>query len=142
MRTTNLLSSGLLTTLAFTVATGAAGAASPTRYDGAFGGTIVYSGCRTTAPAGTATGTWSVTLHGKSAKAVFDIYVNGQPHVAYTYPGMKRLPVEEPTAFSVTGATQAGPLTVTLTGSQLTYTIAPYDYGGLSCDNVTYPGGR
>lgn len=120
-----------------------ASAESPTvTYAGDFGGSIRYEGCNTPMPTDTpTTGTWSVTLHGRSAKAVFDINVNSQPHVAYTFAGMKQLPVEEPTVFAVTGKTQAGRLTVTLSGSDLTYTIAPYDYNGLYCDSVTSPGG-
>jgi hypothetical protein len=118
----------------------AASAASPTTYSGDFEGKIAYTGCTPKAPKATTTGTWSVTLQGSTAKATLDIYLNGQPHVAYTYPGMKQLPVEEPTLFSVSGVTQAGPLTVTLTGSRLTYTIAPYSFDGLSCQSVTYPG--
>lgn len=142
MYSTPLLSGGVLAaTLLFASAGVPATAAPPTTYDGHFGGDIVYTGCTTQAPEASTTGTWSVTLHGNSAKATFDIDVNGEPHVAYTFPGMKQLPVTEGTAFSVTGLTQAGRLTVTLTGTSLTYTIAPYNFGGLSCQSVTYPGG-
>jgi hypothetical protein len=142
MRTKRVLFGSALTTmLAVATMSVPASAASPTAtYAGDFGGTIRYEGCTTQAPTATTTGTWSVTLHGKSAKAVFDIDVNSQPHVAYTFPGMKQLSVEQPTVFSVTGKTQAGQLTVTLSGSDLTYTIAPYNYDGLSCESVTYPG--
>lgn len=141
MRTKRVLFGGALTTmLAVAILSVPASAASPTTYTGNFGGTIRYEGCTTQAPTATTTGTWSVTLHGNSAKSVFDIYVNSQPHVAYTFAGMKQLSVEQPTIFSVTGKTQAGQLVVTLSGSELTYTIAPYNYEGLSCDSVTYPG--
>jgi hypothetical protein len=140
MHSLRSLSGGVLAgTLALAVATPAS-AAPPRTYDGTFNGDIVYSGCTTTPPPATTSGTWAVTLHGKSAEATFDIYVNGEPHVAYTFPGMKQLPVQDPTVFSVTGATQAGPLTVTLSGSELAYTISPYSYDGLTCQSVTYPG--
>lgn len=136
-----LVSGGILAA-ALAIATSAvpASAAAPTTYGGEFGGRIVYTGCTTKAPKATTSGTWSVTLQGSAAKATFDIYVNGEPHVAYTFPGMKQLPVEAPTVFSVYGTTSAGPLTVTLTRTQLAYTIAPYNYNGLSCESVTYPG--
>jgi len=68
------------------------------------------------------------------------ILVNGEPHVSYVYPSLKQLPVGPETTFSVGGVTQAGPLTVTLTRGQMTYTIAPYNYDNLSCTSVTYPG--
>jgi hypothetical protein len=141
MRTKKMMACGAVTAaLAFGTGAGAS-AGTPWTYDGTFGGDIAYNGCTTAVPSATTTGTWAVILHGTSAKATFDIDVNGQPHVAYTFAGMKQLPVEEPTVFSIRGKTQAGTLTVTLTGASLTYTIAPYDYDGLTCSSVTYPGG-
>lgn len=120
---------------------GAASAAGgPATYQGHFEGTIAYVGCDTTPPAATTTGTWAVTLHGASAKAVFDILVNGTPHVAYTFPGMKQTATPDAT-FAVTGRTQAGQLTVMLYPDRsLTYVIAPYSLDGVSCTSVTYPG--
>ena len=141
MRRTSSISAGAaVAALALTALSIPAAAAPQATYDGEFGGSIVYQGCTTPAPVNTTSGTWSVTLHGTSAKAVFDIYVNGEPHVAYTFPGMKQAPVEPPTVFSVHGTTAAGPLVVTLKHTRLSYTIAPYSYDGLTCASVTYPG--
>jgi hypothetical protein len=143
MRTTMLTTAGAaLAALALTTLSLPAAAAPPATYDGEFAGSVAYEGCTTPAPDATTTGTWSVTLHGTSAKAVFDIWVNGEPHVAYTFPGMKSDQVEPPTVFSVHGTTGAGPLTVTLVRRHLSYTIAPYSYDGLTCESVTYPGHR
>ena len=110
-------------------------------YQGEFAGTVDYQGCTTQAPADvTTSGSWAVTLHGTSAMATFNILVNDAPHVAYVFPSMKQAPVGPGTTFSVYGATQAGLLTATLTGDDFAYRIAPYDYDGLSCESVTYPG--
>jgi len=88
-----------------------------------------------------ANGSWSMTLHGTSAKGSFDILVNDIPHVAYTFPGMKQAPIGPGYAFSVYGPTQAGLLTVTLKNDgNMTYVIAPYNYDGLEYASVTFPG--
>jgi hypothetical protein len=130
----------LAAVLALTAAPGAASAAAATTYQGTFSGAIVYTGCLTTPQQAVASGTWAVTLHGNSAKGEFDILVNGAPHVAYTFPGMKQAQVPD-TTFVVYGKTQAGLLTVTLyPNSQMTYVIAPYSLDGLSCTSVTYSG--
>ena len=131
----------LITGLALVAGAGTAVAAGNTStYTGVFAGRIDYQGCTVQPPPARTSGTWSVTLHGTSAKAEFNILVNGQPHVAYTFPGMK-LSSAPGAVFVVSGATQAGPLTVTLyDNGSMTYVIAPYSYGGLSCTSVTYPG--
>ena len=136
-----LVGAVLLAMLSLFLGGGVASAASGTvTYQGHFEGTISYDDCQPTPPVATTTGTWSVTLHGASAKAVFDILVNGEPHVAYTFPGMKQTEVEG-TTFAVHGRTQAGVLTVTLyPAGSMTYVIAPYTFNGLTCTSVTYPG--
>jgi len=142
MRTIRMLSSALLVgAMALVAPGGAASAATETTYVGVFAGRIIYEGCTTTPHRATTTGTWSMTLRGTSAKGSFDILVNGTPHVAYTFPAMKQAPVGPNYTFSVYGATQAGLLTVSLkVDGNMTYTIAPYNYDGLECTSVTYPG--
>ena len=134
------LGSTLLLFLGFVAAPLSASAAPATSYDGVFAGSIAYDKCAPNPGHDVTSGTWSVTLHGASAKATFDIYVNGAPHVAYTYPGMKTAAVSG-TVFTAYGATQAGPLTITLfDDGDFTYVIAPYSYDGLTCQRVTYSG--
>ena len=119
---------------------GAASAAQQTTYTGVFAGHIIDEGCATTPHPATTTGSWSITLHGTSAKGTFHILVNGLPHVSYVYPNMD-LVGSTTDSFSVSGMTGAGLLPVTLTDNgNMTYTIAPYNYNGLSCTSVTYPG--
>ena len=115
-------------------------------YSGVFRGDIVKSDCSSPPPWQTTSGTWSVTLHGNTATATFDIYVDGQPHVAYKFPGMKQLPTSGHQLFSVSGVTGAGPLTVTaMDNGRFSYTIAPYDLQydpttEYACASITYPG--
>jgi len=143
MRTIRMLSSALLVgAMAVVTPGGAASAAPPTTYTGVFDGQIMCDD----APVATTTGTWSIVLKRTStngtvpsAKGTFHILVNGLPHVSYVYPNMD-LAGSTPDTFSVSGTTGAGLLTVTLKGDDMTYTIAPYNYGGLSCTSVTYPG--
>jgi len=67
--------------------------------------------------------------------------VDKVPHVSYVFPMMKQIPIGPSQVFSVYGVTQAWLLTVTLRNDGLmTYVIAPYNYNGVSCDSVTYPG--
>jgi hypothetical protein len=76
-----------------------------------------------------------------SAKVTFDILVNGAPHVSYVFPGMEVATPKHGDVLSVSGLTGAGPLTVTVTkNGRMAYTIAPYEFGDLSCTSVTYPG--
>ena len=137
MRTTRAL--GLAAVLAATalVAPNGASAASPVTVSGEFAGQITYVGC--TPPAATTSGDWSITLHGTSAKGFFDILVNEEPHLTYTFPGMKLAPGSTASSFVASGRTAAGLLTVTVTPSVKEYKIAPYHYGDLTCDSVTYP---
>ena len=128
------------------VAPGGASAAQPMNYAGEFEGAITYAGCTPQMPTDDeAGGTWSVRIYGDTAKGKFAITVNGEKHVFYPYPGMTVAEPEGGTTFSVSGMTGAGLLTVTLVGDELTYTVGTgepgsYDYGGLVCDSVTYPG--
>jgi hypothetical protein len=117
-------------------------------YSGTFVGNVLYEGsgasCPTSNHTDAARGTWSVTLHGTSAKADIDI----TDHVAFTFPNMKVASPSAATVFSVHGVTGAGLLTITLyPDGGLTYVIAPYDNTGLGlsdpaivCDRVTYFG--
>ena len=50
------------------MAPGGASAASPTVYSGTFDGPVDYVNCTTPEPDHYATGDWSVTMHGTSAK--------------------------------------------------------------------------
>ncbi|NMM22310.1 MAG: hypothetical protein HHJ11_02210 [Phycicoccus sp.] len=149
MRTIRMLSCALLVgAMAVVTPGGAASAAPAMTYTGVFGDAdgnalaIAYVGCTTTPPEAVTKGDWSMTVHGTSAKASFKIFVDGVLHVAYTFPAMKQAPVgDDDYTFSVHGVTQAGLLTVSLKkDGDMTYTIAPYGYGGLSCTSVTYPG--
>ncbi len=137
---------GLGIALLVTALTPAASAASKSNgaatYSGTFAGTIQYTGCTTPQPAhNQAGGTWSVTTHGNSATGSFTITINGQPHVSYVAHGMRNVYTNAPVYFAVFVQTLAGPETVTLyKDGQMTYVIAPYDYMGISCQSVTYPG--
>jgi hypothetical protein len=128
------------------LAIGTPAASAATTYNGIFRGDIAKTDCSNPPPWQTTSGTWSVTLHGSTATATFDIYVDGAPHFAYKFPGMKQLSAGAHELFSVTGLTGAGPLTVTATDKgKFSYTIAPYnlqyDENTLySCASVTYPG--
>jgi hypothetical protein len=140
MRT--LHATGFAAVLAATalVAPGGASAASPTMYSGTFDGTVQYVGCTTPGPDNYATGDWSVTMHGTSAKGSFTIMFGTETHVAYTFPGMKQAPGNTESDWLVSGRTMAGLLTVAVHGDDMTYTIEPYNYGGLSCDRAVFPG--
>jgi hypothetical protein len=140
MRTTRALGAAAVLAATALVAPGGASAASPTTYSGQFDGQVTYVGCE--APDNDASGPWSVTMHGTSAKGDFTIYFNDEtvPHVAYTFPGMKQAPGNTEDNWSVYGKTMAGLLTVAVHGSTMTYTIEPYHYGDLSCDKAIFPG--
>ena len=143
MRTTRAL--GLAAVLATTalVAPSGASAAPPTTYSGVFSGPISFDQCTAGTPPspGIAGGTWSVALQQRdTAKGTFDITIDGVKHVSFVYPGMTQAPVGPSTTFSVYGETGAGMLTVTLKHDRLTYTIAPYHFGDLSCASATYRG--
>jgi hypothetical protein len=144
-----MLSSALLVgTMAVVTPGGAASAATDTTYAGVFGGGIVYKGCTQLPDPATTGGSWSIMLKRTStngtvpsAKGTFDILVNGLPHVSYVYPNMELATGGPNTTLEVSGMTGAGLLTVTLKDNgKMTYTIAPYKYGDLSCASVTFPG--
>lgn len=147
MRTLRLTIGGLLVAsaalLGFASTAGAASTADRT-YAGVFGGHVSYQGCTTSHPNVTASGDWSVTLHGGTAKADFTIYTSADPstpHVQYVFPSMKQTLGGGDQVFSAYGLTQAGVLTITLKQSgSFTYVIAPYSIDGVSCDVVTYYG--
>jgi hypothetical protein len=149
MRTIRMLSSAVLVgAMAVVTPGGAASAAPATTYTGVFDGGIVYSDCTSTPDPATTTGSWSIMLKRtstngtvSSAKGTFDILVNGLPHVSYVYPNMELATAGPNTTFAVSGMTGAGLLTVTLKDNgKMTYKIEPYNYGGLSCTSVTFPG--
>ena len=142
MRTSRVLGLAALLSTASLVLPATANADPATTVTGRFAGKIAYTHCTEGTPPtpGIASGTWSVTLHGPTAKATFDILVDGAPHLAYTFPGMKEAPGSGPTHFVVYGKTQAGLLTVSVDDRSMAYRIEPYSYGGLTCASVTYPG--
>jgi len=124
------------------VAPGAASAASPVGYSGQFDEfhAVQYVGCTTASPtADYASGEWSIKLQGTSAKATFAMELNGEPHVAYTYAGMKQAPGGVEGNWVAYGKTGAGLLTLTVTGLTMEYKIAPYNYNGLSCQYAIFP---
>ena len=140
MRTTRALGAAAVLAATALVAPGAASAASPVTVSGQFDGTVTYESCTTTPPDNYATGDWSVTMHGTSAKGSFTIMYGTEVHVAYTFPGMKVAPGSTVDSFVVSGRTAAGLLTVQVSGSDMTYKITPYNYDGLSCASATFPG--
>jgi hypothetical protein len=140
MSTIRALSGGALLATISLMAAGAATGASPTTYSGDFDGDVVYENCTTTPPDNYATGDWSVKMHGTSATGSFTIEFGTETHVAYSFPGMKQAPGNTASSWVVYGRTMAGLLTVSVTGDQMQYRIAPYNYDGLSCDSATFPG--
>lgn len=141
MRTTHTLGLGALITAAALVAPAGASATPPTTVSGKFAGPVVYTNCDQAPPSpAIASGDWTATLNGPTAKATFDLWVDGTPHVAYKYPGMKVAPNSTTSHFVLYGKTLAGLLTVTVNGDVMEYAIAPYSYNGLTCDRVTFPG--
>lgn len=141
MRKTTMAAAGLLAALPLTITGATATAAPPTTYDGVFDGPVVFDNCVPAQPAATASGSWSVTLHGRSAKADFDLWSNGEPHAVYTFPGMKQLDPPAGTTFVLEGRMNVGTLTVTLTDAgAFTYHVEPFLGYDVTCDSLTYPG--
>lgn len=108
---------------------------------GEFSGPIDYQGCSPEEGTHVASGTWRVNVHATTGTARFVIDVDGVPHVAFTTK-LERVP-DSAATFEGTTQTGAGPLTVTVSGTEMTYRIAPYDFtpwGGPTCDSVTYFG--
>jgi hypothetical protein len=145
MRTTHALGAAAVLAATALLAPGGASAAQPMTYSGEFEGTIAYNGCNSTMPTDDeAGGTWSVRVFGDTAKGKFLITINDAKHVFYPYPGLS-VDYADGDGFSVSGPTGAGPLTVTLAGDELTYTVGDgtadsYHYGDLLCSSVVYPG--
>jgi hypothetical protein len=87
-----------------------------------------------------ASGPWSVTWRGDKVTATFNIFVDGAHHLAYGLPPQSITTGAVGSSFSFMTAASTNPLVVTVTGDQLTYRIAPYDFGGVHYDVVTYFG--
>ena len=68
-----------------------------------------------------------------------NIFVDGKHHVSFGGP-FQQTNVLGATVAVGPVPTQAGGLTISLTGSALTYTIPDYSLSGLKCENVTYTG--
>ncbi|HEX2895315.1 MAG TPA: hypothetical protein VHO29_15050 [Marmoricola sp.] len=144
MRTTPVLGAAAVIATTALLAPAGASAAQPVTVSGTFDETrpVAYDTCvadptTTNYPSGT----WSVTLNSTAtAKGTFAMELNGEPHVAYTYPGMKQAPGNTSTSWLVYGKTMAGLLTVTVNGDAMEYRISPYNYGGLSCQSATFYG--
>lgn len=134
------LAAGLVLWLAVTPV--AASAGRTTTYHGTFGGSITYDNCvgETFVP-GVAGGVWNVAVHGDSATVSVDIFVDGAHHVSF---GGSGVPVEAigPDGFELAAVpTGAGPLTMSLSGVDFTYQIAPYDLYGVTCPPPGSPEG-
>lgn len=115
-------------------------AAGTATYHGTFSGAVLYKGCGGPPPTAISSGTWNVALHDSTDATVsFDIFVDGGHHVSFggTVP---QITPDKGQVFAVQFETQAGTLTVSLSGQTLTYRIAPYNLFGLSCASVTYSG--
>jgi hypothetical protein len=126
--------------------------ASDTHVTGTFDPAITSSGCLNgTSPStaakpgvtlsdpaswGPASGTWRINVGTKTASARFVILLQGEPHVAYTIP--LKVTVDDGTTLTAVGATGAGGLTVTVTGTRMTYEIAPYDSTAFGGDHAAY----
>jgi hypothetical protein len=136
--------------IAFALAAAAVGAAIAaattsggvtTTYHGIFSAKVSYSEACTGVPAGgvVADGVWNVAIHGDQATVTINIFTDGKHHVSY---GTKAEVLEQGPNFSVGYATGAGYLTLSRTGDEIAYTIAPYHYGGVACDTggVVYHG--
>jgi hypothetical protein len=120
-----------------------AGADTPsaTTFHGVFTGRV-FVGCENAPSVGDVNGTWNIIKRGDSDATVsINIFVNGKHHVSFGGP-IQQTYVPGSTV-SVAVPTQAGPLTISLTGEDLTYTISPYNLLGVSCPEpggVTYTG--
>ena len=123
-----------------------AGAASDTHLTGGFTG-ISATGCTSGDPSswGPVTGSWRVNVGTHTASARFVINLAGVPHVAFTAP----LDIESWDGTTLVAgplATLAGPLTITVNATTMSYRIAPYDSSSFPdhqavCPNgVTYTG--
>lgn len=88
------------------------------------------------------TGTWRANVGAKIVSARFAMYINDVPHVVYTAPMVREVTDATFQAGILTGA---GQLTITLVGTDFSYTIQPYDTtpfwaDGLACESATFHG--
>ena len=115
-----------------------AGAAPADSYHGTFS-QVVYTpevGPQTSLDA---SGTWNVTIRADDiATATFNIFVAGRHHLAYGMPS--QAVTRTTTGWTFSFPTLAGQLTVTLSGSTLTYDIPNYSLDETSYADVTYLG--
>ena len=117
-----------------------AGADTPsaTTYHGVFTSRVGDT-CTPQLPESAVSGTWNIIKRGDTNATVsINIFVDGKHHVSFGGP-VQQTPVEGATV-AVAVPTQAGQLTISLTGENLTYTIPGYDLFGLTCESVTYKG--
>jgi len=117
-----------------------AGADTPsaTTYHGVFTSRVGDT-CTPQLPESAVSGTWNIIKRGDTNATVsINIFVDGKHHVSFGGP-VQQTPVEGATV-AVAVPTQAGQLTISLTGENLTYTIPDYDLFGLTCESVTYKG--
>jgi hypothetical protein len=113
---------------------------SATTFHGVFTGRE-FANCGDNAPLpGVVSGTWNIIKRGGTDATVsINIFVDGKHHVSFGGP-VKQTTVEGGATVAVGLDTEAGPLTITLAGESLAYTIAPYNLFGLTCKRVTYTG--
>jgi len=98
-----------------------------------------FVGCNQSTSVGDVSGTWNIIKRGDTDATVsINIFVNGKHHVSFGGPIQQTYVPGSTVAVAL--PTQAGPLTISLTGDVLTYTIARYSLPGLSCTSVTYTG--
>jgi hypothetical protein len=110
-----------------------------TTFHGVFIGSRVFEGCENAASAGDVSGTWNIIKRGDTDATVsINIFVDGKHHVSFGGP-FQQAPGGDPIVL-MPFFTGAGWLTISLTGEDLTYTIAPYNFNDLQCGSVTYTG--
>ena len=112
---------------------------SATTFHGVFTGRDFVNCGADTPSAGVVSGTWNIIKRGETDATVsINIFVNGLHHVSFGGPIQQ---TDVPGSIvAVAATTQAGRLTISLTGDALTYTIPDYSLFGLSCDRVTFMG--
>lgn len=108
-------------------------------YHGSFT-SVSHIGCAspvTTEPV--ITGEWHISSSSEnSAVLTVNIFVNGKHHISFG--GKVARADVAGTDIAVQLGTLAGPLTVSVSGTAMSYTISGYNYGGMQCDSVTYHG--
>ena len=88
---------------------------------------------------GPASGTWRVNAGTSTASSRFVIYLDTVPHVAFTMP--LKVQTNDDGVLQATGMTGAGELTVTISGDDMTYSIADYDSTSFGSHAAYCPGG-